>query len=343
MVTPVVATELPSGPVLPEGLSPDWRFERDLGCPTCQYNLRMAREPRCPECGTIFRWQAVLRISCPRCARSLDQTDERVCPECALDLNWDKLLGDADPEKLRHFEYSRSPLRCLPSILVGVSRPKRFWAEIPIELPPVVSRLRRLEVALALFALISVGVFALVADSYRTIADLFVLVCAPWLTLKILPWFVPTLNRYRVRPEQMRRVTAYTATTHFRSGIVMLFVVALVVTAQFWWPIGPAASPLWLNPGWLLGLLFWGGPGIDRALVSFNVIFGGLLVWFGFVWPTHFLAISLRRYLRIDRSNVFALLFCTQMIVLMAGLVVSAYLGSIEPLFTAAFYFWQSP
>ena len=52
---------------LPAGLPVDWHLDRDLPCPQCRYNLRMLRDPRCPECGTKLRWQQVLFVVCPRC------------------------------------------------------------------------------------------------------------------------------------------------------------------------------------------------------------------------------------------------------------------------------------
>ena len=41
---------------------PDWgHFAGELRCPTCRYNLRGLPHPRCPECGTEFDWQELIR------------------------------------------------------------------------------------------------------------------------------------------------------------------------------------------------------------------------------------------------------------------------------------------
>lgn len=48
-----------SGALPPPGLPDDWSLDLDLPCPRCRYNLRHLRTPRCPECGTVFRWQSL--------------------------------------------------------------------------------------------------------------------------------------------------------------------------------------------------------------------------------------------------------------------------------------------
>ncbi len=88
-----VMREALTTPVLPVGLGDEWLQARDLHCPECEYNLRMLHMPRCPECGLIFRWQALLLVHCPRCNESLFATDGDHCPRCDLALNWGAIAG----------------------------------------------------------------------------------------------------------------------------------------------------------------------------------------------------------------------------------------------------------
>lgn len=70
--------------------------DEDLLCPLCEYNLRGATEPRCPECGFRFEWRDLL-----------------------------------DPERRRHeyvFEHHpRHNLWSFRRTLFGTLRPRRFW------------------------------------------------------------------------------------------------------------------------------------------------------------------------------------------------------------------------
>ena len=101
---------LPESAELPVGLPHDWVQRRDLPCPVCGYNLRMLHTPRCPECGGVFRWQALLHVTRPRCDAPLANENGELCPRCELPLNWKLLLGSAEGIDPRHYEYTNRPL-----------------------------------------------------------------------------------------------------------------------------------------------------------------------------------------------------------------------------------------
>ena len=204
-------------PVLPSGLPEDWAFERDLECPKCRYNLRMLHLPRCPECGTVFRWQALLHVGCPRCGQWLHDTDGAACPRCGLALNWERLLGEVDAARLRQYECARHAGRAALRAWFGALRPRRFWADIQIESPPVVHRLRGLRRAGIVLAVLGIstsfvatwrGYFIYYHDWLSVLGLALIM---PLVTMSALPRFTPTLARFEIRGDQMLRVTAYAA------------------------------------------------------------------------------------------------------------------------------------
>lgn len=47
--------------ILAEQSAPDWgSVSEQIRCPMCEYDLRGLTEPRCPECGFVFRWDEIL-------------------------------------------------------------------------------------------------------------------------------------------------------------------------------------------------------------------------------------------------------------------------------------------
>lgn len=84
--------------------------DRDLPCPLCEYNLRNATEPRCPECGLRFAWPDLL-----------------------------------DPERRRHeYLFEHHPRRNVWSFyrtFVGAMLPRRFWRTLRPGQPSNVRRL----------------------------------------------------------------------------------------------------------------------------------------------------------------------------------------------------------
>jgi hypothetical protein len=105
----------------PEAGAPDWRaVGEDVLCPLCRYNLRGLAEPRCPECGYRFEWDALL-----------------------------------DPAKRLHpylFEHhTERNVRSFFRTMIGGLLPRRFWRSLQPAMP---SRLGRLLVYWLLAALL---------------------------------------------------------------------------------------------------------------------------------------------------------------------------------------------
>jgi hypothetical protein len=231
------------------GLAEDWACDRDVPCPRCGYNLRGLRTPRCPECGTVFRWQALLGVSCPRCGTSLRGVDGESCPVCALSLNWRDLLAGALPVGRWNYEYSSRPFWTGLRTWFAVLRPRRFWRGIPLELPPVADRLRRFRRITWTIAVVAMAMpmLAYLADAIRVIragipggpfqqwnlqvygARALVVNATTWIFLfapvlisaASLPLFSITLGRFRIRREQLRRMWTYGAVGVAWAGLLI--------------------------------------------------------------------------------------------------------------------------
>jgi hypothetical protein len=313
--------------VLPSGLPEDWVFERDLPCPQCRYNLRMLHLPRCPECGTVFRWQALLHVGCPRCGQSLHDVDGLECPRCGLALNWERLLGEIDPARFRQYEYSRRPRRAAFGAWFGALRPRRFWANIRLESPPVVHRLRWLRRAGVILAVLGISASSVATwrgyflHYFNWLSILALALTMPLVTMVALPRFTPTLARFRIRGDQLLRVTAYATAGMLWIGLLYL-IGGLVVVLINWARGAPRFEGLYIDlenffaaiPA-LLGSqhdLWWWQQDAGTALM--NLALGTLLLALGFIWWWWFLYVALRRYLRLDPRNAIALFVSTQAI-----------------------------
>ncbi len=226
---------------LPAGLPQDWRLDRDVPCPKCRYNLRMMREPRCPECGAVHRWQELLEISCPRCAHALTGVDDAACPRCRLKLNWAALLDDSSIHS-RNFEFDSDPLRSAVRTGFRSLFPRRMWRHIALESKPHMprlSRLRRFSLVIGTVAAmmpiilsypclgLNVFNFGTVYYSFRYVvsdtAILLALILAPVaITALLLPRFTPTLATFQIRREQLFRIFAYGRLAWIWSGGLLL-------------------------------------------------------------------------------------------------------------------------
>ncbi|MCA9243290.1 MAG: hypothetical protein KDA32_04990 [Phycisphaerales bacterium] len=332
---------------LPAGIDPDWRLERDLPCPHCAYNLRMQREPRCPECGNRFRWQMLLRVTCPRCDAGLGNVVDDACPECGLGLDWAGLIHHALPASCDQFEFARWWLLFLPGLWLRALLPWTLWNKLRIESHPQAARL-------GLLYVINISLFALGPWTMDWIATgngpwqrrllshspVIVAALGPPLTLIALAAFGPTLARFRVRRDQLMRVVAYATCTLAWMGAVM-FVSALVAwgvsaTVPPRWGMAPSRLPprstwslFWL--GWN-GLCFFQYPSGALAGAVFPILNVATIATSALtplLW-VFALESGLRRYLRLRRLDAFALTLSTQVIV---GLLLLLLLTlSIRPL-----------
>lgn len=325
-------------PRLPTGLPDDWAFDRDLPCPKCRYNLRMLSTPRCPECGTVFRWQELLQVTCPRCDEWLAGVDDNECPRCGLILNWPGLLQDADMEQLKQFEYTNRPVAAAIRLWFIALLPQRFWINVRIESPPARWRLRWLRIGaigicvlgLVLAALVNRRAVAAGALGWGVLAAIAeIALILPLFTSLALPLFIPTMARFRIRRDQLLRCSAYGCSGLVWIGLAMILaaVGAEVVNALGWVSARryPTAG-LYFDPLIALNVIFgrpsrWFWSSRGYALVCFNLAAIALLFVFGWLWWWRCLYVSLRRYLRLTFYNSVALFLSTQVI----GVLLIAY------------------
>lgn len=331
----------PATPVLPQRLPEDWVQPRDLPCPACRYNLKMLRAPRCPECGLVFRWQQLLQVHCPRCDEPLYACDADACPVCRLPLNWRALLDSARVYDSRLYEYAPHPIRAAVRTWLAAARPNRFWKRIPLEMPPMAMRLRRLRGAAVGVSLIGMIMLLIPAnmrwslwrpfglgDPFCLLAPLYVL---PLATGFALPRFTPTLARCRVRGEQLLRCLAYGTSGLAWLGVLygVLAVAGLAIT--FGRGPGPGRWPVAFHPYLaiesLLGTNAWRPLWFGYGFFWLNAAVVLAWLWFGLIWWWAFLYVGLRRFLRLDRGNAWALLLSTQAIGLVALAVALQFTG----------------
>jgi len=309
-------------PTLPVGLPDDWVFDRDLECPQCRYNLRMLHNPRCPECGTVFRWQALLHVGCPRCGESLRQFDGSVCLRCGLALNWERLLGDVDPRRFKQFEYTHGPWRAAFGTWLSALRPRRFWAGVHLEAPPVVRRLRWFRRIGFVMTVVGISVafvpvwgrYGLYDPEWLTVLALALIL--PLVTTLALPRFTPTLARFRIRRDQLLRVTAYASTGALWVGLAYLLAGLLVIVWDLTM-VGPGRQGVYIDLENFFSVVFDGrrwSTGASAATEALSTLLGTILFVLSFAWWWRFLYVALRYYLRLDARNAVALFLSTQVI-----------------------------
>jgi hypothetical protein len=319
-----------STPILPQGLAQDWVQSRDVPCPMCRYNLRMLHTPRCPECGSVFRWQQLLGVCCPRCGVSLSEVDGEHCPHCGLVLNWRALLDSGTALDQRLYEYSDRPVRAALRAYLTALNPWSFWRRLSLEMPPAVSRLRRCQFAALTSVVVGavlISVVTLAAPGARlgrdALGPLALVLTVPLTTSLALPRFTPTLARFRIRDDHLLRCLAYASSGAFWLGICFSGGFALGWAARSPWAarfLG-LGTPLAFLPDYTLSelgtyrlaLLRYGDP----WLASFNLLLMGAWAFFGLLWWWSFLYVALRRYLRLDPRNALALFLSTQAIALL--------------------------
>lgn len=328
---------------LPAGLPNDWRLDQDLPCPVCDFNLRTARTPRCNECGTVFRWQTLLQIGCPRCGVPLFEHEGDRCPKCRLELNWGLLLGLADPARFKLFEYSRRPLRTALRTWIAAILPARFWRRIPLESPPKVRRLRWLQIGAGVVFLLGAAIFSAASIFLgRSSAGLinplevgatYTLIFAvpPFATALLLPVFGQTLARYRIRRDQLLRVGSYGL-----SGLVWLSCFYVLTCIAL---LVPCATGVVKLNAWGMRIPYYIDPheGIGALILlarfQFQALPTSLPFWLGnavfivitgaigVLWWLRFLFVALHDYLRLRRIDAWSLLVSTQIIALLAAIL----------------------
>ncbi len=340
-------SHIPTEPTLPPGLPDDWVMPTDVECPSCHYNLRMLRTPRCPECGSVFRWQTLLHIRCPRCDQPLHEIDDEQCPRCGLPLAWRLLLDQADAIDANLYEYTRRPIGAAVGAFTAALNPFTFWRRRPLEAPPVVKRLRRLRmvaviVAIAGLVLLSeldAGIYWLRIwldiDSLRVLLPRFAVVLTlPIVTMIALPMFTPTLARFRLRRDRLLRLMAYGCAGMWWIGAVLIVASA---AGHAWNEFGATMRPRMIINAMTVPLsneIFFSGEVVLDLITHgrvmprggwycpptahwFSLEVAALIAIFAFVWWWLFLYTGLRRYLRIDRGNAVALFASTQVIALL--------------------------
>ena len=330
---------------LPAGLPADWLLDVDLACPSCRYNLRKLHAPRCPECGNGFRWQTLLHISCPRCDASLETEDGGTCASCGLELDWARLLGERDPAELTQYEYTLRPGRAAIATLFAALFPRLLWRRVRLEWPPAQSRLRRLRNVLA--GVYTLGVAALYLVVSLTIVRSWIhpaileqavawLIPAipPLVTAVLMPVFTPTLSRFRIRLDQLRRIFSYGAIGLGWLGLLYIATAAASATAPVLAPLLPpvvaARIPIPLFPDLLVGLDWltfetrWGTSAVALQMSALLVV---VIAGVGFVWWWRFVFVALRDYLRLKRGDVWALFLSTQFIALLTCFVLILRIG----------------
>jgi len=258
-------------------LPDDWALDADLPCPACRYNLRGLRTPRCVECGTEFRWQSILGVACPRCAQPLAACDDESCPQCRLQLDWPALLSTINPVQFDQYEYAVRPIRAAMVAWGKLMRPRRFWRDVPLERPPVVSRLHRFGLAAIFLFAVGLAVLLIAVSSsfgwgrraslwlgltFEALGLCALVLWPPLITAILLPRFTPTLSKFRIRRDQLLRIFMYGRAGVAAAGLILILLVLswaayLFTMPTLTWAMGGGWTTPDLAPPMLLYSLPW--------------------------------------------------------------------------------------
>ena len=307
---------------LPSGLSPDWVFDRDLACPQCRYNLRMLRNPRCPECGTLFRWQALLKVDCPRCGEPLGRVEEGACPRCGLALDWKLMLSKAPPAARHLYEYSDRPARAVVRTCFALLLPGRFWRGIPLELPPATGRLRNLHRTATIVGLVGLLAAGMDGRFGAWIATCAIALGLPLVTRWALPCFGPTLTRFNVRRDQLLRCAAYGSVGLGWIGVLYCFARLTARVGNTIWPVPRWWGSRVFEIDLLSAFRALFGHGTLRSSSRFNLVLGALFFGLALFWWWRCVYVSLRCYLRLGKMDALAVFVSTQLIALLLVMLV---------------------
>lgn len=320
-------------------LPPDWRLERDAPCPVCRYNLRGLHDPRCPECGSSFRWQEIFHATCARCGESLSGCDGDNCPNCKLPLDWPALLDSARVIRRGMYEYTNRPLGAALRTMFAVLIPALFWRGFVLEMPPNLARLskyRRWVLGIGILGLILIPAIRMSqAITWQALLlplfpehGLIILALAigmPLLVSLALPRFTPTLAQFRIRSEQLTRCLTYLASSAGWLGLIA-FVAVLwnIADVAVWWRRIPIVNrpPFWLYVGFeplgeMPTLLDHARRWIPRRNLGPQTLVNMALLA-SMIWSFAFEYVALRFYLHLKHRDAFALTLSTQVVAFLA-------------------------
>jgi len=149
---------------------------------------------------------------------------------------------------------------------------------------------------------------------YDCVSVLGITLILPIVTTIALPRFTPTLMRFRIRSDQLLRVTAYGTAGMIWTGILFVSATLPLILVNLTRG-GPWRQGLCVNLEQFLGTVLLGyGLWGDPVLACLNTGLGALLLALSFLWWWRFLYVALRSYLRTDASNALALFLSTQAI-----------------------------
>lgn len=322
---PLVPSPFPGGPgvELPAGLPETWTFGRDLPCPQCSYNLRARREPRCPECGLRFRWQAILGVVCPRCAGSLRDESGQVCPHCFATLNWVQIFGKADPRQQLDFEHSVRWAKPFGHTLVATLNPWTFWKARRLETPPNRARLtrfRRVAIGIGLVGLVAPLLTRALGWAYVDLRDWAALAAGvllpPLVCLGLIDRYGWARIHRGLRWERTARAVAMSCSVLAWHGLLLTLASVIAALVNIVYPLienqrfSRPANALHLQSDAFFNYLVTGRAGYawHWGEAWFNIALGGALTFVAVGWWWPFLYLALRRCMKLPWSETVPLL-----------------------------------
>jgi len=153
----------------------------------------------------------------------------------------------------------------------------------------------------------------------------------PAVTVLGLPRFSPTLTRFRVRRDQLLRCLAYGSTGAFWIGLLLFLALGVTLVVNAIWPVTVVLGRTTYQSPRLavyppLALEALGQPGLLSsrlaASIWFNTVLTAAIVYFSFAWWWPFLWTTLTRYLRLNRRNALALFLSTQLVGVLAMMII---------------------
>ena len=340
MESPAVATNAPPEPSAGPGA--DAPGEEELHCPLCDYNLRGTTEPRCPECGYQFEWDA-LRDPARRLHPYLfEHHPERNAGSFVRTFLeglrpgriW-KSLHPAQPSRPRRLLFYWLVM-AVPMVVAAAA-----WSAVQLRDYRVNNAVQRARFQSSILPRMDTdnvrellrpyggSLEAFLVDNFPnnpgkrfyyqpgwsgagTVNGLaFALLAWPWLTFVTLLLFRFSMRRARIRPVHVLRCVLYSFDALLWAGMVAAALVAATVL-QF--RTTPPRGMRSMVPGWLDMLI---DPYMQDPVAKTLLAAAALLLPF-MAWR---LTIAYRQYLRFDRPA--ATVLASQVIVLLVFLVLA--------------------